>query len=65
MLEGRQNDLGIRLKEKRDKKTYCVNIQRLCFIMTRAAQEYYDANKEKFDFFHFSVIDKTNDCFDQ
>ena len=36
---------------------YEVNIRRLCFIITRTAQKYYEKNQSKFDFFHYQIID--------
>lgn len=38
-------------------KTYRVNVRRLCLILCASARVYYEANRDKFDFFHFSVID--------
>lgn len=38
-------------------KTYRVNIRRLCLILCAPASVYYEANRDKFDFFHFSIID--------
>lgn len=38
------------------KKTYTVNVRRLCFILCRTTERYYDANKEKFDFFNYSIL---------
>lgn len=36
-------------------KTYSVNIQRLCFIITHGALAYYNKNKDKFDFLKYKV----------
>ncbi len=36
---------------------YQVNIRRLCFFITRAAQKYYEKNQSKFDFFNYEIID--------
>lgn len=38
-------------------KTYRVNVRRLCLILSDSAKGYYEANRDKFDFFHFSIID--------
>lgn len=38
-------------------KTYRVNVRRLCLILSHTAKGYYEANKDKFDFFHCSIID--------
>ena len=40
-------------------RTYRVNVQRLCFILTRVAQEYYEAHQDKFSFLQFSIVDNT------
>lgn len=40
-----------------EKKTYRVNVRRLCLIICATARGYYEANKDKFNFFHFSIID--------
>lgn len=40
-----------------DVKAYCVNVRRLCLILCASARAYYEANRNKFDFFHFSIID--------
>ena len=39
------------------KRSYQVNIRRLCFIITRAAQKYYEKNQSKFNFFNYRIID--------
>lgn len=39
-------------------RTYTVNVRRLCFIISANAKAYYNDNKELFDFFNFSIIDK-------
>lgn len=36
-------------------KTYYVNIQRLCFIITHGALAYYNKNKDKFNFLKYTV----------
>ena len=38
-------------------RTYRVSIRRLCFIITRCAKNYYEKNKEKFDFINYNIID--------
>lgn len=38
-------------------KTYRVNVRRLCLILCCSARGYYEANQNKFDFFHCSIID--------
>lgn len=38
-------------------KTYRVNVRRLCLIICATARAYYEANKDKFDFFNFAIID--------
>lgn len=41
-------------------RSYSVNIQRLCLIITRSAKKYYGKNKEKFDFFNYKILDQDN-----
>lgn len=38
-------------------KTYRVNVRRLCLIICATARGYYESNKDKFDFFNYSIID--------
>ena len=38
-------------------RTYRVNVRRLCLILCHSAKAYYEANQDKFDFFHCSIID--------
>lgn len=38
-------------------KTYRVNVRRLCLILCLSARVYYEANRDKFDFFHCSIIE--------
>lgn len=38
-------------------KIYRVNVRRLCLILCHSARGYYEANKDKFDFFHCSIIE--------
>lgn len=38
-------------------RDYCVNVRRLCLIICATARGYYETNKDKFDFFNFSIID--------
>ena len=37
-------------------RAYRVSIRRLCFIITRCAKNYYEKNKEKFDFINYNII---------
>lgn len=39
------------------KRTYCVNIRRLCMVIGRCAAGYYHECPEKFDFFKYTVVD--------
>ena len=39
------------------KRTFRVNIRRLCLILTMYAADYYNENKDKFNFFNYNVID--------
>lgn len=43
-------------------RTYRVSIRRLCLIITRCAKNYYNKNKDKFDFINYKIIewDKEN-----
>lgn len=38
-------------------RTYRVNVRRLCFILCSCAKGYYNDNKDKFDFFAYTIID--------
>lgn len=38
-------------------RTYSVNVRRLCLILTLSAKSYYAANKDKFNFFYFNIMD--------
>lgn len=38
-------------------KTYRVNVRRLCLILCLSARAYFEANRDKFDFFHCSIIE--------
>ena len=40
------------------KKTYSVNLNRLCTIICAVARGYYKNNKDKFNFFEYELIDK-------
>ena len=40
------------------KRTYHLSIRRLCFLICKAAEAYYDNNKEKFDFFNYRLVDE-------
>lgn len=42
-------------------RTYRVNIRRLCLILCNSAKAYYEENKEKFNFFNFTIIDWDNE----
>ena len=37
-------------------KEYQVNVRRLCFLLCRAAENCYKANREKFDFFRGTIL---------
>ena len=39
------------------RRSYRVNIRRLCMIITLSAKSYYNKNKNKFDFFNYKIID--------
>ena len=38
-------------------KSYRVNARRLCLILCSVTRAYYEDNRDKFNFFHFSIID--------
>ena len=38
-------------------KRYRVNVRRLCLILSRSVKSYFEENHDKFDFFHYSIID--------
>lgn len=38
-------------------RTFSVNIRNLCWKIDRLARKYYERNKEKFNFFNFSIVD--------
>jgi len=42
-------------------KTYRVNVRRLCLIFCNSVRAYYKENKDKFDFFKFTLIDWDNE----
>ncbi|WP_430883310.1 hypothetical protein [Fusibacter sp. JL216-2] len=42
-------------------KTYSVNLRRLCLIICSCTKAYYESNHSKFDFFNYSIIDKSNE----
>lgn len=48
-------DSGVLLNKKL--RIYRVNIRRLCLIIGNTAIHYYENNKEKFNFFQYSIID--------
>ena len=37
-------------------RSYRVNVRRLCLIVTRAAQNYYDNNKDRFNFLYYKIL---------
>lgn len=39
-------------------REYTVSIQYLCNILCYAAEKYYNANKDKFDFFQYNIVDE-------
>lgn len=41
-------------------RTYRVDVRRLCFIISACAKAYYNENREKFDFFDFTIMDVDN-----
>jgi hypothetical protein len=42
--------------------TYSVNIRRLCLLLCLSARAYYELNRDKFDFFHCSIIEWNSDA---
>lgn len=42
-------------------KTYRVNLLRLCLILCSCTKAYYEENMDQFDFFNYTIIDKTKD----
>lgn len=38
-------------------RTYRVNVRGLCIIICDSVKVYYEANRDKFDFFNYSIID--------
>ena len=40
-------------------RRYDVSVTYLCQILSNVARDYYEKNKEKFDFFTYNIIDKT------
>lgn len=38
-------------------KTYNVSVRRLCLLLCRTAENYYNNNKEKFAFFNYTIFD--------
>ncbi|MGE5495624.1 MAG: hypothetical protein ACM3S4_10025 [Burkholderiales bacterium] len=38
-------------------KRYRVNVRRLCIILCRSTRAYYETNRDKFNFFRYSIID--------
>lgn len=39
-------------------REYTVSIQYLCNILCYSAEKYYNANKDKFDFFQYNIVDE-------
>ncbi|MBQ6159550.1 MAG: hypothetical protein IJK24_01460 [Oscillospiraceae bacterium] len=39
-------------------RSYTVSIRRLCLILTACAKGYYQENKEKFNFFKYSIVEE-------
>ena len=52
------SETGWMLRGDKINKMYHLNIRRLCFLITSAAEYYYEENKEKFDFFNYTMVDK-------
>ena len=52
------SDHDMSLNNKGIYRTYHVNIRRLCLIICWVAEGYYKDNKEKFDFFNYTLVDK-------
>lgn len=42
---------------KNAKRSYKLNIRRLCLIICSTVKGYYNENKNKFDFFNFKIVD--------
>ena len=42
-------------------RTYRVNVRRLCLIFCNCVRAYYEENKDKFNFFKFTIIDWDNE----
>ena len=42
-------------------RTYRVNVRRLCLILCNSVRSYYEENKDKFNFFKFTIIDWDNE----
>lgn len=45
------------LAESKPVRSYRVNVRRLCIIITSVAKGYYKANKDKFSFFSYNILD--------
>ncbi len=41
--------------------TYSASIRRICLILSRVAQSYYEDNKDKFSFINISFVDRRNE----
>lgn len=39
------------------RRSYRVNVRRLCLILTLSAKSYYKENADKFDFFQYNILD--------
>ena len=43
-------------EEKAVNIKYCIDVKLLCYKLCMAAREYYNKNKEKFDFFNYKIV---------
>lgn len=43
--------------ESKPVRSYRVNVRRLCIIITSVAKGYYKANRDKFSFFSYNILD--------
>lgn len=41
-------------------RSYCLNVELLCLRLCRVAEQYYNSNKSKFDFFQYSFFKSDN-----
>lgn len=44
-------------KEDTPFRKYRINLRRLCLIITSVTKEYYEKNKERFNFFSYDILD--------